>query len=204
MTAEEMTAYGTIGLAVATAALFGATVALAIAAWRQLPLLTIQLNEVSKQLTQAVTSETSSAQRHRDTQEAQRRSQLEVETLRVCTRLDTEIVLHLACRRVWRASNSGVDYKNNPRISEHDVITVANYLDGIAIGVLQNVYSNDVAKDHVGPFIKKFVKDIIPGVGLSDTDFGAMFEIYRRWFQQEVTVSYSSMPGGQNVTTKTL
>ncbi len=123
---------------------------------------------------------------------AERIRRLETETLRVCNVYDTDPILAAACRRIWDASDGGRNYTNNPKIDKHDVITVANYLDGIAIGVLQHLYSDRIACDHLGNVIKKFVDIILPQTVDNLEGYEALIRVSRDWHKPAPTVQYSS------------
>jgi len=67
----------------------------------------------------------------------------------------------------------------------------ANYLDGVATGVLQGLFSNDIAKDHLGVFVRRFVEVILPSV--SDLDgYDALVAVHTRWFPRAPNVTYTA------------
>ena len=107
---------------------------------------------------------------------SENKRRLETETLRVCTNYDVDPTLYAALRRIWDASDGGKIYKLGQ--TEHDVLVVANYLDGIAVGVIQNLYSSEIVKDHLGASIQKFVTKILPAVLGNTNDFEALVQVY--------------------------
>jgi hypothetical protein len=135
--------------AIATSVLAIATIFLVYAAWKQLPLLSKQLLAVSEQVRLSVEADAHSRQRY-----------LETNTLRVCERYVSDVVVYGAAQRIWKASNGGADY-TRPEIDKHDVITALNYLDGIAVGVKQGVFSSAIVKDHMESTFNKVVEEII-------------------------------------------
>lgn len=114
-----------------------ATVVVAVAAWIQLPLISRQVRELSEQIRLSREAE----------QNAERRLR-EWETLKACQRYDYDPVLEAAPRRVARASVGGTDYRN-PGIEKRDIVTLLNYLDGLAIGIEQGLYLENIVKDHL-------------------------------------------------------
>jgi hypothetical protein len=121
---------------------------------------------------------------------AERRKHLEIETLRICSQLDTDPVIHAASKRIWQASGGGKSYHGNVEIDQHDVITCANFIDGIATGILQGTYSGEIAEDHIGPFVKKYGDIIIPAIFGDFSDYGSLKQVYDLWFVKSPSLKY--------------
>ena len=132
------------------------------AAFKQLPLLTAQI------------------MLGRKSEEKLHARQIEVNTITACNKYDTDPVLHEVCTRIWKQSAEGRRYSSET-IDQQDLITMLNYLDGIAIGVKQGVLSNAITKDHLGPIFIKAVDIIIPAVFGSFDDYEAIAELRNGW-----------------------
>ena len=169
--AEALTAVGTAILALETLALAGAAI------W--------QLSALIEQLRLA-----------READAKADRRLIETNTLRVCERYYGDPVIAAATARIWAASQGGVDY-GAAAISSHDLITVLNYLDGIAVGIKQHVYSPEIVKDHMESTFVKIIDVIRPAVVprvLPDwKGYEAISELRNGWLTVAVT-SYSHRP----------
>jgi hypothetical protein len=176
-TSEMVTAVATVILTVATVGLVFATVLLAVAALRQ--------------LRDARAADLAATERHREMLADQHHRQIAVETLRVCSRVDIDPVLTECLRRIWHASDHGKLYVRGGPVALDDVWLFANYLDGVATGVLQGLFSNDIAKDHLGVFVRRFVEVILPTV--SDLDgYDALVAVHASWFPRLANVTYTA------------
>ena len=131
LVAETWIAIGTVGLALATLALF-------IAALSQ----TISIRNEA------------------------RRSR----TLAICERYDFDPVLDRCLRNLRRAKASG-SFEKDPVRYRIDVSTVLNYLDGIAIGIEQELYIEDLARDHLEPIVRDHVNEYLDPVMAKKLDF---------------------------------
>jgi len=193
MTADQITAVATVAVAVATAALVLVTAFLALAAVRQIPLVKAQLDAITRQIEDSARAEAAVQARHREFLQDQHERQRSIETLRACVSFGIDPVLSGCMRRMWQASAQGTQYKRDGTVDLHDVFTVANYLDGIAIGVLQGLFSDEIAKDHLGVFVRRFVEVILPT--LSDLDgYEALVAVHTRWFPRVPNVTYTAKP----------
>lgn len=157
-----------------------ATVALAIAAFRQLPLLRQQLEDLTTQLKDARTSE--------DRAEARAKEKI---TLDACLRYDFDPVLDEATKRLWNdrliASNK---IPGSPRHAEErlrDTYIVLNYFEGLACGIFQNVYDEKMVKDNLANMFEhchtKFIKSPQPPDTNFDSSYFPQFcKLCDQWF----------------------
>ena len=139
-----------------------ATIGLAFVAARQLPLLTEQL---------------------RLAREAEQRAAIrnvETNTIRACERYTSDVVIYEATKRIWNSSKGGTVY-SFPEVNEHDLITVLNYLDGIAVGVKQGVFSKAIVQDHLGATYIKIADLVIPNTFKNFTDYEAIEQLRNSW-----------------------
>lgn len=161
--ADVVTAAGTLGLAMATVVLALPTIFLAIAAWKQLPLLRDQLASLVAQLDATQQADRAESDRQHISREEANWRQIEAQTLQACERYFTNSVVYAATRAVYAASKNGQIYdKDAMKHVEHDLLTVLNYLNALAVGVDEGIYSGDIIKDHLPNTIMKVVDVLIP------------------------------------------
>ena len=195
-TSEMITAIATVFLALGTVALAVFTGYLANAAWKQLPLLNGQITALSTQIrdSRAATAET--AKEHKEDKALAIKKQLEADTLHVCTLYDYDPTLHACCQRIWSCSDSGKVYDLSS-VSKHDIITVANYLDGIAIGVLQRLYSAKIAKDHIGLTMQKFANIVLIQTFGNTQGYESLKRVVDDWYPVHPDISYVTNAGSE-------
>ena len=144
------------------------TVAIAIAAVWQLPLIRKQIR-------------------------AQREEQKKWATVAACERYDTDPTLHAITQRIWTASSQGRDYTNLDLL-RHDVISLLNYLDALAIGVEQRLYIEEIVKDSMQLVIKKAVEQFLltdpPGKFCETEGYENLIHLYRKWNPVHGTTQY--------------
>jgi hypothetical protein len=126
-----------------------ATCVLAWAAWIQLPLISRQVESLSKQIEESRKADINAERRIR-----------EWETLKICQRYDFDPIIDAATERIYAASNDGKDYRL-PGVKQRDMICILNYFDGIAIGIEQNLYIEDIVRDHLGPMFAHAVTNFL-------------------------------------------
>jgi hypothetical protein len=182
-TADQVTALGTAAVAGATILLVAVTAVLAIAACYQLPLLRKQLKALSDQLAETREADAAQATRHKEAIDAAERRLLETRTMDACHKVDTDPVLTACSKRIWEASDGGTNYKTG-RVDEHDLILVLNYIDGLAIGILQEVYAAEIVKDHTGLMFRKAVECIFPSGVITPDGYEALIEVHKRFYPE--------------------
>ena len=180
--AESVTAFGTLLFAIVTLALAIATVFLLLVALKQLPILSSQLHALTDQVELTRRADEETAKRH-----------IETNTLQACSRYTGDPVVHEAAKRVWHAANGGKDYRNNPKIDEHDLITTLNYLEGIALGVKMGVYSGAMVKDIMDTTFIKVVDRIVPEALGDFEGYTAIAELRNSWKPPPAATSYKGM-----------
>ncbi len=89
--------------------------------------------------------------------------------------------------RSWEASAKGTNYKAL-EVDIRDIAIIVNYLDGIAIGMEQNLYIELIVKDQISEVFQHAVeifghKDIITPSGIRATA-----AVYNSWFKPSSTV----------------
>jgi hypothetical protein len=106
-------------------------------------------------------------------------------TLAACERYDTDPLLDASLRRLAKAKKDG-------RLQLHssdyaaDVITVLNILDAIAIGIRQDLYDEDLMRDHLESIVRAHFEEycganaqVIEGV--DPNDFASLRALCERW-----------------------
>lgn len=158
-----------------------ATGVVAIAAWIQLPLISRQVRELSEQIRLSREAE----------QNAERRTR-EWETLKACQRYDYDPVLDEATRRIWVASNQGKDYRAR-ELDPRDITSLLNYLDGIAIGIQQDLYIENIVKDHLGIVFDHAVKSFLDSGIIEKEGFDCLLAVHARWFRVSERTDYHAI-----------
>jgi hypothetical protein len=154
-------------IGIATSVLALATIAIAIAAWRQLPFLVAQLGALAQQV-----------QASREVEQAAAQRQREWETIAACGRYDIDPVIETISKRLWDASRAGVDYS---KVDPRDCICILNYFDSLAIGIRQNLYIEEIVKDHNGLVISKAVELFIKGELVPAEGYRHLMALYDKW-----------------------
>jgi hypothetical protein len=173
-TPEQLTALASVALFFATALLAVVTAFIAVAATKQLPLLARQLAALNQQLTISQAAATAADARHKET-----------ETLRVCFLFELNPVLNEKLSRLSIASKEGTEYSNKAAFRMDDILSVLNFLDGVATGVLEEFYHPDIVKDHLGPDIDKMVRFYIKGgVHIGEDGYEKLLQLHERFFPQ--------------------
>jgi hypothetical protein len=106
-------------------------------------------------------------------------------TLHICTCYETNPVIARAVRVLWKARLRDDLEKNAKRYRPHFVVLL-NYLDGIAIGVEQGIYIEDLAWDHMEAIVAVNVRSyidsgIIERAGMFKENYGSLLKMRDRW-----------------------
>ncbi len=157
-----------------------ATGALAIAAWIQLPLIARQVRGLAEQIRLSREAEINAERRMR-----------EWETLKACQQYDFDVVIDQATKRVWNASRKGTDYKNAD-VDTRDLICVLNYLDGMATGIKQKLYIEEVVRDHLGPVFDHAVVNFVESGRIGRDGLTSLLDIHAKWFKSPAWNGYQS------------
>jgi hypothetical protein len=162
---DVVAAIGTVALAVGTVALAIPTIFLAVAAWRQLPLLQGQIKALGEQIADSRAAEAAEQKRQTIARQEMEWRSIEANTLRACERYFSNPVIYQATRAVYTTAVNGTKYdKAAMQACEHELITVLNYLNALAVGVDEGIYSGDIIKDHLPNTIVKVVDTLIPNL----------------------------------------
>ena len=93
--------------------------------------------------------------------EAQREENRKWKTLEICAQYEFSEMVSVAAGKVQAAFDG--DKLTDEKCAEiyRDAKIVLNYLDGIAIGVRQGLYIEDLAKDHLKQIVKFHVEKLL-------------------------------------------
>jgi hypothetical protein len=121
---------------------------------------------------------------------AARTENRKTQTLLACGQYDTNQVMFDAQKVLARAKVSG-ELQRDPRKFRLEIMTLLNFLDAIAIGVKQDLYVNDLAREHMGRIARRHIRDLIESDVLGKIDcrpeyFNDLVELDKRW-QKEVS-----------------
>ena len=162
-----------------------ATVAIAAAAWRQLPLLTEQVKSLSNQVKQSREFADGAAAREQKAVHRQR----EMRTVEVVERCDSDPVFEAASKRVWEASNGGEDYTKADR---RDIIVITNYFSTLATGIKQGIYIEEIVKDSLKSSIKKVVEKFLHTGMVDKEEHKSLLSLYSDWFPESSDTEYKT------------
>lgn len=112
-------------------------------------------------------------------------------TLTACDRYDTDPVLNGSLRRLAAARRaSEAKFEAEGIVYRSDIATLLNYLDSLAVGIMQGLYIEEIVRDHNGPIIRhhvaQFLVDGKPKVfGLNPDNYRPLRDLYEKWSRQE-------------------
>jgi hypothetical protein len=115
-------------------------------------------------------------------------------TVRACDRFTNDPIIFEVSRRIWDASLQGTDYTDLSSIDRFDVAVLLNYLEGMAVGIAQGIYMENIIKDHFTPAIDKAVRVFLRGESgdgwkakeavLPEQSFRYLIGLHSKWFPQ--------------------
>lgn len=163
-----------------------ATSVLAAAACVQLPLIARQLKALSEQV-----------QLSRQESESAERRMREWETLKACQLYDFDPILEAATLRIYTASEGGKNDRN-PEVQRRDIVVFLNYLDGLATGIQQKLYIEEVIHDHMHIVIEKAVTRFIHSGIIPEEGYERLVAMHRRWIEKGQRTAYESTRHGSH------
>lgn len=120
-----------------------------------------------------------------------RRESKKWRTIEACELYDKDPILHACLKemREYRISKEKGDiYGHDVKI---EVISVLNYLDGIAIGVKQGLYYESIVKDHLSPIIVGHIEQHIISTeaknvfGVEKENFKYLIALANKWEKED-------------------
>ena len=147
-----------------------ASVVIAWAAVRQLPLIVSQVRALSKQLEET-----------RKAEKAAEKARQIWNTVERVKEYNTDPVFDAATKRVWEASNGGEDYRADA-VKERDIIVILNFINNIATGVIQKLYIEEIVKDSLKLPIKHCVEQFITSGIVNGEGLESFVQLYNKWY----------------------
>jgi hypothetical protein len=157
-----------------------ATCAVAVIAWRQLPLIARQVEALAEQIRVSRVAN----------EDAERRAR-EWETLKACQLYDVDPVIDGATLRIWEASCQGTNYLR-PEVQRRDIICLLNYLDGLATGIEQKLFIEAIIRDHLGAVFDHAVRSFIDTSIVDRSDLDNLLAVHARWYRTGRGTEYQS------------
>lgn len=105
-------------------------------------------------------------------------------TIEACEVYDRDPILHASLKEMRKyrlLKKSGVIPTEDIKV---EVVSVLNYLDGIAIGVNEGLYLEKIVKDHLGPIMASHIED-----HLVSPDAKAFFEVNEKNFEHLISLN---------------
>jgi hypothetical protein len=107
------------------------------------------------------------------------------ETLAACQRYTFDPILDTCLRTLRDTKNLG-KFDNNEKALRLEIITVINYLEGLAVGIFQGLYIEDLVRDYLETVIighvDEYLKDGMPKkIDFDVKDFPYVLALYARW-----------------------
>ncbi len=110
-------------------------------------------------------------------------------TLEVCQAYEQNPCIEGAARRVYESKKIG-ELAKDPKRFGRDAITLLNYLDGVAIGVRQGLYIEDLARDHLKEIVSANVTRFLlcgkpESFEIDDRDYQFLLAMHSQWNAQK-------------------
>ncbi len=157
-----------------------ATVVIAAAAWLQLRPLAKNVLVLSKQIEQSREADVRTAQERRIWA-----------TVAIVERYDTDPVVEGYCERIWEASEGGKNYSSE-KLNKRDVIGLLNFFSGIAIGIDQGLYVEEIVKDHLHLSIRKAVENFLHTGICERNGYESLLKLYDKWFPIQTETEFKA------------
>jgi hypothetical protein len=112
-------------------------------------------------------------------------------TLTACDRYDTDPVLNASLQRLARARRASMDkFQGDGLTYRPDIATLLNYLDSLAVGIMQELYIEEIVRDHNGPIVRAHVEQYLtdgnPRIfGLNPDNYRPLRDLYEKWSRQQ-------------------
>jgi hypothetical protein len=145
----------------------GSAVALTVTAWLQLGGLRKQIKAANAQTTEA-------------------RTEAKIErTLATCSRYESDVVIERCVRRLRGVYDAGT-YPQQALRLKHELVMVLNYLDSIAIGFEQQLYLEDMAKDHIASIVRMYYEQYmdranLKALGIDPNNYSSLYQLAEKW-----------------------
>lgn len=107
------------------------------------------------------------------------------QTLAACEKYDLDPILDQCLRKLSKARRTGRLWKKPDKYSV-EVTTVLNYLDGLAIGIEQNLYVESLVWDHLEPILRDHTREYLGPVqayklGIDIEGYKRLTKLAEKW-----------------------
>lgn len=126
---------------------------------------------------------------------AQRIESIKWKTIEACNIYDFDPIIHECLIKTFQHTQKNLDDHQKKDLKVY-VTSILNYLDGIAIGLDQGVYDEDIVKDHMQYIFKLHVsqylssREVAKSYGLEIDHFTHLVSLDAKW--RHVKTSYNS------------
>jgi hypothetical protein len=120
-----------------------------------------------------------------------REAQLRHETLEAVRRYETDPQLRTSIKHLYDKSIHGTDYSLLENSDRFHVITLLNFLDGIACGIQQGLLIEPLVKDYLHAVLDKNVRALLLGQDgpgwvtgnplINPEEFDVLLNLHQRW-----------------------
>lgn len=115
-----------------------------------------------------------------------KRQQKGWETLKACERYESDPILDACLRTIREVRKADGGLPAGAQSVSVDIITILNYLDGLAIGVRQGFYDAKIVRDHLEPVIRFHVDEFLDAdvarlLRIKDSDFRLLRDLVKEW-----------------------
>lgn len=106
-------------------------------------------------------------------------------TLTACSAYETNPIIFESLKLLWQARCDG-SLQTDPKPYRTQMTMLLNYLDGIAIGIEQGLYIEDLAWDHMDAIVKNHVRNyidsgIIERADMEKANYRRLLALRDRW-----------------------
>jgi hypothetical protein len=108
-------------------------------------------------------------------------------TLDICAEYEFNAEIAAAVARLRKFYALGAKGDDDPEETVNAAKVILNYLDGIAIGVVQGLYIEDLAKDHLRSIVRTHIRELF-GKGrqvVNEDDFDNLIAMNAKWAANE-------------------
>lgn len=115
-------------------------------------------------------------------------------THNACQRIENDPTLMTSQENIFKKSMNGKDYTKLDDKDKFDIVILLNYMDGLAAGVLNDIYDNDMVYKALHLDIGKAVCVFIKGESasgwkadksfFSQEQYSSLMKLYNQWFEK--------------------
>jgi hypothetical protein len=116
-------------------------------------------------------------------------------TLNACDLYVHDTLVHQCLVNIRSATQTNGRTKGSLKKLKPDVATVLNYLDGLAIGIEQGLYLEDLIKDHMEAIVQAHVDEMlsnsyVEAVGINKVHYASLTRLSTKWSEDKKRPSF--------------